>query len=203
MNLHLVVEMRLLGVPHALRERLRLQRSVLIRCDGTRVEETFCLCNLSCGTTADLADVLLLRMLDLLSLRLCTLTHAASPGNEVDDRSEEGQEDEEDEPNRLREPAELPVTEQVGDDREQRHEVGDEDEECDEPPDGVPNCCPERHSRVPLRVSAGRAAKWLRHSNFILFAIPSADRARVSRVNSRVNFRVNLGVTLHRDNNGV
>ena len=59
-------------VKFALCERLRLQRSVLIRCDGTRVEETFCLSNLSCGTTADLADVLLLRMLDLLSLRLCT-----------------------------------------------------------------------------------------------------------------------------------
>ena len=93
----------------------------------------------------DRLDVLILGGLVLLGLGGAALGHALAAGDQVDQQRQERHEDQEDDPDGLPPAVELVVAEQVTDDGEQRHQVGEEDE-C---PAGTTRSSPRRSPRSP------------------------------------------------------
>ena len=113
-------------------QRLGLDRVELSRRDRPGVEKLLRLRHLLCRrrrrALRHRPDVLGLCLLVLLSLLGRALCHPAATGDQVDERPEHGQQDQEHAPQRLAPATELVVAEDVREDREQHHEVGEEDE---------------------------------------------------------------------------
>src|SRR3954467_12283129 len=149
-------------------QRLRLQGVVLRLRDHAGVQETPSLGDLVGGSrlSGDVPDIGVLRLLLRLGTAPGPIGHAAAPGDQVDQRREEGQEDEGHDPDRLGDPGRLPVPEQVPEDPEHHHQIGHEGEADEDEPHNIP----ERRHRVllfagrtvtPERECSGRCAPHL------------------------------------------
>src|SRR6478609_3741259 len=121
--------------------------------DGSAVEERLGLVELvggrGGGAAGDALDVLLLRSHLGLSGQHLALGHATAADDEVDEGGEEGDDEERQHPQHLREPTELLVPEEVSEDVEQHDEVGHEEEG----PHKQPEEAPEVHGEPVLSLS--------------------------------------------------
>jgi hypothetical protein len=111
-----------------LAERLGFHRLVLGLRDRTGIQEGLRLRDLIGGRAraSHALEVRLLLSLHGISLAGSTLVHARAISDEVHEDRENRQDDEEKDPHSLDESAGLPVSEDIGNDLEQHHQVGEE-----------------------------------------------------------------------------
>ena len=106
---------------------------VLSRSDGARLLKVGSLLQLvGVRGTCNLTNVLVSLCLGCLQASLLTSSHTATANNEVDQGTEPPGNDEQDDPHRLSETRNVVVAEQIGEDREENHQVGDENKRPDE-----------------------------------------------------------------------
>src|SRR5215213_3761586 len=111
-------------------QRLLLELVELSLGDGAAVKQALRRRDLICGTAAltrNRLDVLVRRDLSLLHLSRLPLSHSTTASDQVDNGCEEGENDQEDDPERLPPTAQFPVPEQIGDDLEQHHQIHHEE----------------------------------------------------------------------------
>jgi hypothetical protein len=89
------------------------------------------------------------------------LAHPAAACDQVNDRREEWKDDQEDDPQRLPPPAQIPVTEQINNDLEQHHQVAHEEEGPDQKPEPVRETI--HHASLPLNLGSA-ALRQPRHT---------------------------------------
>src|SRR5215216_5016269 len=101
-----------------------------------------------CGPRG-LADVALEMPPDLGLLLDGAVPHAVSAHDQVDEGGQERDEDQEEDPDRLRPSRQLVVPEEVADDREEHHDPGDEEEDPDDGDEGITEgVVGQQHSRL-------------------------------------------------------
>ena len=119
---------------------LRLERLVLALRDGAGVEQRLRLRDLvGRGGLRNVADVVLLRFLRGLDRLRLALAHAGTAHDQVHEWADYLEHKDENDPEGFVSALELVVAEDVAEDREDHHDVGDEHEEREAVPDDVPD----------------------------------------------------------------
>lgn len=144
-------------------ERSGLQLVELLLGNRTAIQQAFCGSDLFgwVATARNALDVLIGRSLGSSHLSRLALAHPAAACDQVNDRREEWKDDQEDDPQRLPPPAQIPVTEQINNDLEQHHQVAHEEEGPDQKPEPVRETI--HHASLPLNLGSA-ALRQPRHT---------------------------------------
>jgi hypothetical protein len=146
-------------------QRLLLELVELSLGDGAAVKQALRRRDLICGTaalTGNRLDVLVRRDLSFLHLSRLPLSHSTTASDQIDNGCEEGENDQEDDPERLPPTAQFPVPEQIGDDLEQHHQIHYEEKGPNEEPEEVPETV--HYANLPLESKRGWGASAATHS---------------------------------------
>ena len=124
----------------SVRERFGLQLLKLLLGNCAAVEQVLRGCDLfsRIATTGNSLDVLVGFDLRLSHLSHLPLGHSAATRDQVNESREEGKDDQEDNPDCLTPPAQIPISEQISDDVEQHHQVEHEEKRPDQKPEKIP-----------------------------------------------------------------